>query len=156
DVVLSPHAVAELLEWMGLASFGARTVLDGTSLLAGRRGELVCDESVTIVEDAAYAHPDAVGIPFDAEGTPRAPVRHIDRGRAGDPTTDIVSGTKLGRPSTGHALPLAGFVDFDGPSPGNLVLLPGDASVDDLIGRVDGGLFVTRFHYVNGLLDTRR
>jgi len=38
---------------------------------------------------------------------------------------------------------------------GNLVLEPGDASVETLIGRVERGLYVTRFHYVNGYLDPR-
>jgi PmbA protein len=62
---------------------------------------------------------------------------------------------KLGAVSTGHAAPF-GIEMGDEPVPANLVFLPGKDSVEDLIGRVERGLFVTRFHYVNGLLDTRR
>jgi predicted Zn-dependent protease len=33
---------------------------------------------------------------------------------------------------------------------------PGDKSESELIASVQRGLYVTRLHYVNGLLDTRR
>jgi predicted Zn-dependent protease len=69
DVVLSHEAVAELIEWMSFASFGAAAVLDGTSLLAGRAGEPLCDPAITIRD---RAEPGELG--FDAEGTPRREV----------------------------------------------------------------------------------
>ena len=156
DVVLMPHAVAELVEWMSLTSFGARTVLDGTSLLAGRTGERLADPTVTILDDSAFGHPDQVGSPFDAEGVARVRAWFFDEGKAGEPVTDLQTGAKLGRGSTGHAPPATGFLELEGPAPAHVVMRPGDASVEDLIGRVERGLYVTRFHYVNGLLDTRR
>ena len=64
DVVLSPSAVSELLEWMAMASFSARPFLDGMSLLCGRQGELVCDPRITIVDDAGHDHPGAAPCPF--------------------------------------------------------------------------------------------
>jgi predicted Zn-dependent protease len=153
DVVLAPAAVAELLEWMAMASFSAKPFLDGMSLLSGRAGEALCDERITILDD-----PEGGGAaPFDAEGTPRQRVVFIDSGRAGRPISDRATAARLGAPSTGHAPPVSFGVDlYDGPAPANLVILPGADSVDDLIARVDNGLFVTRFHYVNGFLDTRR
>ena len=36
-----------------------------------------------------------------------------------------------------------------GPLPLNLELAPGDASIDELVARVQHGVYVTRFHYVN-------
>jgi predicted Zn-dependent protease len=154
-VVLSPAAVVEVLEWMAMASFGGRALLDGTSLLAGRHGQPLCDERVTIVDDPGYAHPAASSCPFDAEGTVRLPVTMIDRGRAGDAVTDLASAARLKDPrgSTGHAA-VGDLVD--GAMPANLVFLPGADSVPEMIARVERGLYVTRFHYVNGLLDTRR
>jgi predicted Zn-dependent protease len=155
DVVLSPSAVSELCEWMAMASFSARGTLDGTSLLSGRGGERICDPRVSIVEDAGYEHPDRVAWPTDIEGTPRARVAFVERGVAGGPVSDLGTAARLGAPSTGHACPF-GLDLGDDPVPANLVFLPGDASVDELIARVERGLYVTRFHYVNGLLDTRR
>ena len=153
DVVLAPAAVAELLEWMALASFGARSVLDGTSLLAGREGELLVSPRVTLSEVIG-----AGDVPFDGEGTPRQPVDFVRAGRAGRPVTDLVSAARLADPrgSTGHAAPLTPQGDATDPVPSHLLLAAGDASEEALIGMVDRGVYVTRLHYVNGLLDTRR
>jgi predicted Zn-dependent protease len=38
----------------------------------------------------------------------------------------------------------------------NLFLAAGDTPAADLVSGVERGLLVTRFHYVNGFLDTRR
>ncbi len=153
DVVLAPAAVAELLEWMALASFGARSVLDGTSLLAGREGEPLVSPRVTLSEVVG-----AGDVPFDAEGTTRQPVDFFRAGRAVRPVTDLVSAARLGdqRGSTGHAAPLTPQMDGTDPVPSHVHLAPGDASEEALIGMVDRGVYITRLHYVNGLLDTRR
>jgi predicted Zn-dependent protease len=158
DVVLGAPAVAEALEWLSLTSLGAKTLLDETSLLTGRApGSALVDERITLEEHPGYPHPALVTIPIDAEGTTRVPVRFIDAGRAGRAVTDLHTAATLGdaRGSTGHAPPL-GTDLVEGPGPAHLVLHPGDASLDELIGRVERGLYVTRFHYVNGFLDTRR
>jgi len=152
DVVLAPAAVAEVLEWLAIGSFSARSVLDGTSFLAGRGGAPVCDERVTLVDDPGLG---LGAIPFDAEGTPRTRVALVERGRAGAPISDLASAARLGAPSTGHALSLGAELG-EGPTPASLALLPGADTLDALIARVERGLYVTRFHYVNGLLDTRR
>ena len=153
DVVLAPAAVAELLEWMALASFGARSVLDGTSLLAGREGELIASPRVTLSEVIG-----AGDVPFDAEGTERQPVDFLQAGRAGRPVTDLVCAARLAdrRGSTGHAAPLTPQMDSTEPVPSHLRLAPGDHSEEELVAMVDHGVYVTRLHYVNGLLDTRR
>lgn len=153
DVVLAPAAVAELLEWMSMASFGGKSVLEGASLLAGRAGEPVCSPRVTLSEVIGPA--DA---PFDAEGTWRRPVDFIAEGRAGLPVTDLLTARRLGdaRGSTGHAAAIGPHTDGDAPAATHVVLAAGDKSEAELIGMVDRGLYVTRLHYVNGLLDTRR
>ncbi len=155
DVILSPNAVAELLEWMAIASFGGQSVLDGTSFLAGEEGEPLCDQAVTVVDDAAFTHPHAIPVPFDPEGVRKRRVVLIDHGRRGEPLTDLQTGARLGVPSTGHAGPISTFFT-EGPLPANLVMLPGDATQADLLSRTERGVYVNRFHYVNGLLDTRR
>jgi len=155
DVVLAPAAVAELVEWLAIGSFSARAVLDGTSFLAGPPGAPLCDERVSLVDDSSYHHADVASVPFDAEGTARRRVLLVDQGRAGTPVSDLAAAARLGGPSTGHAPPLGPELS-DGPMPSDLILLPGADAPADLIKRVERGLYVTRFHYVNGLLDTRR
>jgi PmbA protein len=58
--------------------------------------------------------------------------------------------------STGHAPPIGDELFDGGPVPQHLMLAGGDATVDELIARTGRGLYVSRFHYVNGLIDTRR
>jgi len=157
DVVLSPAAVAELLEWMALTSFSSNTVVDGTSFLCGNEGKPICDPRVTIVDDCRHPGAPSMAAPFDPEGAPRRRVHLIDRGVAGRPLLDLAGAAQLAdeRGSTGHAAPLAEDLT-EGPLPANLVFEPGDQTLDELVAGIERGLFVTRFHYVNGLLDTRR
>ncbi len=157
DVVLMPPALAELLEWMALTSFSAREVIDGTSLLTDRGGTRLVAPEVTIVDDPGYPHASMIRWPFDAEGTIKQPVALFDRGVAGEPLTDLATAAERADPrgSTGHAPPL-GSEPGSGPLLQNLVFAPGDATVDELVSRVERGILVNRFHYVNGLLDTRR
>jgi PmbA protein len=152
DVVLAPEAIAELIEWMAMASFGGKSLLEETSLLTGRRGDTLCDAAVTIREQI-----DASEAPFDAEGVSRQPVTFIDAGKGGRVVTDAITAARLADPrgSTGHAPPLGEEEEF-GPMPVHVRLLPGQKSEEELIAGVDRGIYVTRFHYVNGLLDTRR
>jgi predicted Zn-dependent protease len=152
DVVLAPEAIAELIEWMADVSFGALSVLDGTSCLIDRSGVQICDPAITVVDDRAG--PDEPS--FDAEGTTRREVRFIDAGRGGGPVTDRLTAARMpsGGASTGHARDVTG--EGAGPAVAHLHLHPGDASEEDLIRAVGYGLYIPRFHYVNGLLDTRR
>lgn len=151
DVVLAPAALAELIEWMSMASFGATSVVDGTSLLAGRAGKSLCDPRVTLVDRCGPDDP-----PFDAEGTTRREVELIAAGAAGTPVTDLYTAAKLGSgPSTGHAAHITDQF-ARGPATWHVQMTAGDRTEADLIASVDRGVYVTRLHYVNGLLDTRR
>jgi PmbA protein len=156
DVVLEPHAVAELCEWLALTAFGARTVEDGSSPLAGRIGEAITGSALTLYDDALAGEGGAPTAPFDAEGTPGQRVTFVERGVARAVVHDRGSALIAGAQSTGHAPPIGDELFDGGPVPQHLMIAPGDASVDALVARVDRGLLVSRFHYVNGLLDTRR
>ncbi|MCJ7498377.1 MAG: metallopeptidase TldD-related protein, partial [candidate division Zixibacteria bacterium] len=54
--------------------------------------------------------------------------------------------------STGHSLPPPAT---DGPIPLNLFVKAGDSSLKKMIESLEKGLLVTRFHYINGYLDTK-
>jgi predicted Zn-dependent protease len=155
DVILEPPAVAELLEWLALTSLGARTFEDGSSCLAGRKGQAITG-AVTITDDALSGQDGCPTLPFDAEGTPKQKVVCLDGGRAGEPVHDRASAGRAQRASTGHAPPVGDELFEGGPVPQHLHLAPGEDTVDELLARVSRGLYVSRFHYVNGLLDTRR
>ncbi len=153
DVVLEPAAVAELLEWLAMTGFSAQQVLDGTSFLAGRQGERLTGEQVTLADDGPWAARAGFAFPFDHEGTPVQRVEVVRSGRGGEPLTDRQRAARLGTPSNGHAV----YAE-DEVAPGAIALRMegGEASDEALVGGLRRGLLVSRLHYVNGLLDTRR
>ena len=67
--VLEPYAFADLLDYFSHDSFGALGLLEERSYFAGRLGEKVFDEKISITDDAL----DPRGLPkaFDFEGTPK-------------------------------------------------------------------------------------
>jgi predicted Zn-dependent protease len=141
---LEPAAVADLLQEMAWISFGALLVQEGRSFLAGRLGERVMGENVTLRDDPY--HPLHRSAPFDSEGIPTQPVTIIEKGFAKSPVYDRRTAAKEGRESTGHALPIPNTL---GPVARNLVLEGGGETLDSLIAGVDRGLLVTRVWYTN-------
>lgn len=148
EVILEPEAVAELVNWLGYTAFGAKSVQERTSCLAGRMGERLIDPQITIFDDGN--DPAALRMPFDFEGTPKQKVVLIDRGVASGIVYDTLYGARFGHSSTGHGMPAD---ETDGPLPLHLVLAPGTLSVEAMIARCKRGLLIPRFHYVNGLLN---
>ena len=147
EVILSPDCVLDLLFFLSFYGFNARAVEEGRSF--ARVGEAQFDESLSLADDVA--HPMSAGIGFDAEGTPKRRVELIRRGVTAGLVHDRRTAKALGAESTGNAV--AGGGSF-GPVPANLVLPPGTASPDELIGAVERGVLVTDFWYTR-ILDPR-
>lgn len=155
DVILEPRAVTEILEWMAGGSLGSSGCEDGTGFLAGNQDKRVTGAAITLVDDAMDPDPLMLQAAFDPEGTPKQRIVVVDRGVARTPVLDLLSGRRAGSASTGHAAPL-GDEHAEGSTPGHLQMAGGRDTVEDLLGRVERGLWVTRFHYVNGHIDPRR
>jgi predicted Zn-dependent protease len=152
DLVLEPAGLAEILDWLSLTSFGAREVTEGSSLVAGRRGQAVLGPSVTLRDDPGSAL-SLVG-PFDFEGVARRRVDLVTNGVAQEVATDRRWAKRLGTETTGSSGVAEGF---DAPLASALVMTGGGAAdADELVRGVERGLYVARLHYVNGLLEPRR
>ncbi|MEA2486821.1 MAG: PmbA protein [Actinomycetota bacterium] len=145
EVVLEPSAVATLIDYLSFTGFGAKQMIEGESFLASKQGVDVAVPEVTISDDAV--HEQSVGISFDFEGVPKKRVAVIDEGKAIGPVTDLRTAKRLDTTSTGHA---SGSDEF-GPYASNVVMGAGDKSLEELIGGIEDGFLVTRFHYVNVL-----
>ena len=143
-VVLAPEAVADILDFLAYTGISAKAFSEGRSFLSDKLGTTIASELVSIADDAVAPH--AMGIVFDYEGQPRQRVQIVDRGVAVEPVTDSYWAAKLGRRNTGHALPAP---NPHGPMPSDLEMAGGGATIDELIGSVARGVYVTRFHYVN-------
>ena len=147
EVVLTPSCVVNVLAFLAIYGFNGRAVEEGRSF--ARVGEAQFDPAISINDDVA--DPKAVGVAFDAEGTPK---RRHELVRAGVTTGlahDRRTAKALGAESTGHALPGGGSF---GALPANLVIDAGDASQEQLISSVGRGLLVTDFWYTR-VLDPR-
>lgn len=151
DVVLEPRCTAELLEWLCFTSFGAKQLQEGQSFMTGRIGKKLMGENVSFYDDGF--DDSGMPIPFDYEGVPKERVALVEGGVVKGPVYDALTAAKDSTRSTGHAgLPIY----RGGPSPSNLFMAPGESTAEEMIASVKRGLLVTQFHYVNGLLDTRK
>jgi predicted Zn-dependent protease len=141
-VVLEEYAVVDLLDMLGYLGFSALAVQEERSFF--EPGRAVGSELVTIRDDGA----DPAGLPmaFDYEGVPKQRVALVERGVCRGVVYDAQTAARDGVASTGHGLPAPNPY---GPFPLNMVMEPGAASRDELIGGLDRGLLVTRFHYTN-------
>ena len=143
-VVLEAPAAAEVFAFLGWLGFGALEMQQGRSCLQGKLGQKVCNERITIVDDAR----DPAGSPFafDGEGVPSQRVELIAGGVFKAVVYDQKTAVKDKVKSTGHgSIPPNPW----GPSAGNLIVAPGDATVEQMIESTERGLLVTNFHYVN-------
>ena len=110
------------------------------SFLAGRLGDAIASELVSVVDDGR--RPGGLGSrPFDGEGLPTRRNVIIDAGRLESYLLDSYSARRLGASSTGSAIPLGPTGAAAGPT--NLWLEPGDASLEDLVADTGRGLLVT-------------
>jgi len=149
-VVLEEYAVAEMLDYLSYVAFGGLAYIEERSVFAGRMGERLFGENVTIVDDPRAV--DTLARSFDAEGVPSQAVTIVADGVARAVVHDSYSGALAGTGSTGHGLPAPNTF---GAFAGHLRLQPGTADRDSLARGIDRGLWVTRFHYVN-IADPKR
>ncbi len=140
EVVLLPCAVADIVEFLGTQLTGL-AVEEGRSFVAGRLGQPVTGEAVTLVEDPC--DPAGLPRPFDFEGVPSERLVLIERGIARQVVYDSQTAARNGARNTGHALPTSTAV----PLPMHLRLEPGTRTSEALVAGVRRGVLVTRFWY---------
>lgn len=145
-VVLEPAAVGQMLLFLGFLAFSGKSFAQGRGVLSGKIGEKVTGDNITIYDDAFL--PEYPGVPFDFEGTPKQKVALIENGIARGVVHDRRSASQAGVASTGHALPPD---NARGPYPKNLVMSPGNASLEEMIASTERGILVTHFWYLNYL-----
>lgn len=111
------------------------------SIFAGKLGERVAAESVTVVDDGTI--PAGFGTsPFDAEGLPSRRTVIVEKGVLRSYILNTYAGRKLGMKSTGNAgRGLAGNPYL---AAGNLFLEAGTQTAEEILRTIPQGLYVTR------------
>lgn len=151
EVILEHTAVADALEWLNYIGFGSKSCEEGTSFLSGRKGQKLVGDNVTIYDDGCDTL--TLGVGFDGEGVQKTKVALFENGVAQDCVHNTQSAAKAGVKTTGHGLGPA--EQGEGALPTNLIFKGGDSTLGDMIASVKRGIYVTRFHYINGFIDTK-
>ncbi|MEH0845324.1 metallopeptidase TldD-related protein [Micromonospora sp. CPCC 205711] len=129
EVVLEPAAVADLLQNLAWFGFNGKRYAERQSFAAP--GEAQFDPAVTLVDDPRHGST----LPYDLEGTARAPLTLVAAGTTRAVAHDRRSGAEVGAASTGHGM--LGASTF-GPIPHNLRLLAADGRPDTGTDRATG------------------
>ena len=141
-VVLEEPAVVDLVSMLAYMGFSALAVQEERSF--AEPGKVIGSELVTLVDDAT--DPGALPMAFDYEGVAKQRVVLVERGVCRDVVYDAQTAARGGVVSTGHGLPAPNSY---GPFPLNMVMSGGATERAALVGEMERGLLVTRFHYTN-------
>jgi PmbA protein len=151
DVVISETALSSILDWLGYIGFGADWFQEGRSFMSGNIDSRIMGSNISMWDDGC--DPDGLPLPFDFEGVPKQRVDLIHRGVAKNVVHNTITAKRSGVKSTGHALPPGEQVNA---LPLNMFVGTGDSTHSEMVESLGRGILVTRFHYINGLLDPKR
>lgn len=124
-------------EAVGHASEGD-LVKEGTSVLKGRIGEVIGNESLTIVDDPSI--PEFGFEPMDAEGSSVRRTEIISRGKVNSFLHSRETAAAIGHGVPGHARAMAGDVPLVRMS--NTFIENGDATKEELIQECENGILL--------------
>ncbi len=119
-------------------AYSGYNVWSGSSPLAGKLNEQVSSELLTVVDDGTL--PGGLrSSSFDGEGSPTLRKTVIERGTLRTYINNTFTARLLGMQPTGNADDLLSV------APSNTVVQAGDMSLEEMVGGVERGLFVSRF-----------
>ena len=138
-VIFEPRTARSLLGHIFDAVDGESIYRDA-SFLAGKMGEKIASEGVTLIDDGTI--PGLFGTsPFDDEGVPTRRTPVIERGVLKNWLLNTYAARKLGLATTGNAA--RGITGNPGIGHNNLFLEKGDRAPEDIIRSIQKGLYVT-------------
>ncbi len=140
-VIFDPMVARSLLDSLAEAVNGD-SIYRGASFLAGKLGEKVAGENVTVVDDGTM--PGGFGTsPFDGEGVKSRRTLVIDKGVLKSYLLNTYTAKKLNMKTTGNAS--RGLAGTPGIGVGNFYLEAGERKPEQILGDVKEGLYVTEF-----------
>ncbi len=138
-VIFDPMTAASLIRQL-VGCISGYSVYRETSFLAGRLGESIAANSITVIDDGRLR--GGLGSkPFDGEGLPTRRTLLVENGQLSSYLLDSYSARKLGMSSTGNASRGAGSAPTAAPT--NVWLEPGDLTLEQIIESTDRGFIAT-------------
>ena len=133
-VVLTPMAFMMTVGPALGVGFNGKMVEQGASPLAGKIGEKMFDERLSIADDATlYRSPQSC--PFDDEGVPTRRVPLVEGGVVRNFLFDLQTAGKVGANSTGN-----GYGATPSPRASATVVRGGEGSLEELIAEIEEGV----------------
>ena len=135
NIIMDSSTVESLLHTYA-SVFSARSAYMKTSLLAGKEGEMIASENVTLIDDPFY--PEKFGhCPFDGEGVAVYTKNVIENGKLNTLLYNRMYAKLLGKETTGNA------ADATHIEPKGLYFAPGKLNNEELLKRLGDGLYLT-------------
>jgi len=148
--VFPPEAGHHILGLIG-TMISADLVQKKKSLLAGKLGEMIASEHVTVIDDGRYPG-GLASAAVDGEGVPTSAKEIIKNGKLVQFLYDSYTAHRGDTVPTGNAS-RESFDDRPVIAPTNLYLQPGKASHDDIVASVANGFYVTELNGLHASVD---
>ena len=138
-VIFNSEAMSDLLRtYSGI--FSSEAAQKGLSKLAGKEGEVIASEIVTLVDDPF--HPESpMPMPFDAEGSPTAKKNIIENGVFNTLLYNLKTAAVAGKETTGNASK-AGYDAPVGIRPFTMYLAGGALTPEELLQKAGNGVYI--------------
>src|SRR5712671_6952601 len=140
-VVLDPMVATSMIGHI-FEGINGDSVYRGASFLAGKLGQKVAGDHVTVVDDGTMVGGFGTA-PFDGEGIPTRRTVVIENGILKSYLLNTYTAKKLGLETTANAS--RGLAGTPGIGPGNYFLEPGPKTPNQIIAEIKDGLYVTEF-----------
>ncbi len=140
-VVFDPLVSRSILDHI-FEGVNGDSVYRGASFLAGKLGEKIAGDNVTVIDDGTIEGGFGSS-PFDGEGIPTRRTVVIENGVLKSYLLNTYTARKLGMKTTANAS--RGLAGTPGIGPGNYFLQPGSKSPQEIIAGISEGLYVTEF-----------
>ena len=138
-VIFDSEAMSDLLQTFS-SIFSSEAAQKGLSKLAGKEGEVIASEAVTLVDDPF--HPEnPMPMAFDAEGSPTAKKNIIEKGMFNTLLYNLKTAAVAGKETTGNASK-AGYDAPVGIRPFTMYLEGGDLTPDELLQKAGNGVYI--------------
>jgi PmbA protein len=140
-VVFDPLVANSILDHI-FEGVNGDSVYRGASFLAGKLGQKIASENVTVIDDGTLVGGFGTS-PFDGEGVPTRRTVVVENGVLKSYLMNTYTAKKLGLQTTGNAS--RGLAGTPGIGPGNYFLQPGSKTPKEIIAGIPNGLYVTEF-----------
>ena len=135
NIIMDSDPICSLMERYA-SVFSARSAYMKTTLLAGKEGEMVASEKLTLIDDPFY--PGKFGhCPFDGEGVAVYTKNVIEKGRLNTLLYNRMYAKLMDKETTGNA---SSATDIE---PKGLYIAPGTLSNEELLKTLGDGLYLT-------------